>query len=66
MAVSWVLEHQTPEGAFYEATWLPDRNANSTIAVPLDSPLYRDAADHLKGTRVCYSKLMKYSETCSV
>ncbi|KPJ10420.1 CD109 antigen [Papilio machaon] len=33
MAVSWLLEHQTPEGAFYEVTWSPDRNANSTISV---------------------------------
>ncbi|XP_073953212.1 macroglobulin complement-related isoform X2 [Choristoneura fumiferana] len=44
MAVSWVLEHQTPQGAFYEVTWLPDRNENSTINVPKDSPLLRDKA----------------------
>ncbi|XP_068620051.1 CD109 antigen [Battus philenor] len=44
MAVSWLLEHQTPEGAFYEVTWSPDRNANATIAVPASSGLFRGAA----------------------
>ncbi|VVC99102.1 unnamed protein product, partial [Leptidea sinapis] len=52
MAVSFVLEHQTPEGAFYEVTWLPDRNANSTIIVPKDSQLYREAGEQLKGEEV--------------
>lgn len=42
-AVSWVLQHQTPEGAFYEVTWLPDRNENDTIALPRSHPLYRSA-----------------------
>ncbi|XP_075980863.1 macroglobulin complement-related isoform X2 [Anticarsia gemmatalis] len=46
MAVSWVLEHQTPEGAFYEVTWLPNRNDNSTIVVPKNSSLYREAFGH--------------------
>ncbi|XP_013162940.1 PREDICTED: CD109 antigen [Papilio xuthus] len=45
MAVSWLLEHQTPEGAFYEVTWSPDRNANATIAVPANSGLFRGAAN---------------------
>ncbi|CAH0764124.1 unnamed protein product [Diatraea saccharalis] len=39
MAVSWVLDHQLPHGAFYEVTWLPDRNDNSTLTVPLDHPV---------------------------
>ncbi|CAG5055792.1 unnamed protein product [Parnassius apollo] len=47
MAVSWILEHQTPEGAFYEVTWSPDRNANSSISVPANSGLFRGPAGHL-------------------
>ncbi|XP_022836175.1 CD109 antigen-like, partial [Spodoptera litura] len=43
MAVSWILDHQTPEGAFYEVTWLPNRNDNATIVVPKNSSLYREA-----------------------
>lgn len=31
-AVSWVLKHQTIEGAFYEVTWLPDRKVNSSLS----------------------------------
>ena len=30
-AVSWILRHQTPEGSFYEVTWLPDRKVNHTF-----------------------------------
>lgn len=30
-AVSWLLDHQTYEGSFYEVTWLPDRKMNSTL-----------------------------------
>lgn len=30
-AVSWILKHQTPEGAFYEVTWLPDRKMNGSL-----------------------------------
>ncbi|XP_063540497.1 CD109 antigen [Cydia strobilella] len=41
-AVSWVLEHQTPGGAFYEVTWMPDRNQNSSIHVPRDNPRIRE------------------------
>ncbi|XP_002065192.4 CD109 antigen [Drosophila willistoni] len=26
----WLLQHQTPEGSFYEVTWLPDRKMNRT------------------------------------
>lgn len=29
-AVSWLLDHQTREGSFYEVTWLPDRKMNSS------------------------------------
>ncbi|XP_047030679.1 CD109 antigen [Helicoverpa zea] len=46
MAVSWVLDHQTPDGAFYEVTWMPNRNDNSTIVVPKNSTLYREAFGH--------------------
>ncbi|CAH0713091.1 unnamed protein product, partial [Brenthis ino] len=63
MAVSWVLEHQTPEGAFYERTWLPDRNANSTIAVPMDSQLYRDAGAQLHGRQVNNSIILQRNIT---
>ncbi|KAL4720243.1 hypothetical protein ACJJTC_005187 [Scirpophaga incertulas] len=42
-AVSWVLEHQLPHGAFYEVTWSPDRGANDSLRVPADA----DAARHL-------------------
>ncbi|XP_066601822.1 CD109 antigen [Prorops nasuta] len=30
-AVSWVIKHQTPEGSFYEVSWLPDRKMNSSL-----------------------------------
>ncbi|XP_037873449.1 CD109 antigen [Bombyx mori] len=46
MAVSWVLDHQTPEGAFYEVTWLPNRNDNSSLVVPKNSSLYREYLSH--------------------
>ncbi|XP_047526413.1 CD109 antigen [Pieris napi] len=52
LAVSWVLEHQSPEGAFYETTWLPDRNANTTITVPMESQLYREYGAQLMGETV--------------
>lgn len=42
-----------PEGAFYETTWLPDRNANTTITVPMDSKLYREYGAQLMGEAVC-------------
>lgn len=35
-AVSWVLQHQTYEGSFYEVTWLPDRKANTSSYWPDD------------------------------
>ncbi|KAM7353925.1 macroglobulin complement-related [Cochliomyia hominivorax] len=28
--IRWLLQHQTPEGGFYEVTWLPDRKMNRT------------------------------------
>lgn len=37
-AVSWILRHQTPEGSFYEATWLPDRKMNSSLNY-VDDPI---------------------------
>lgn len=30
-AVSWLLDHQTYQGSFYDVTWLPDRKMNSSI-----------------------------------
>ncbi|XP_053614245.1 CD109 antigen [Plodia interpunctella] len=42
-AVSWVLQHQTPQGAFYEPQWSPDRSANDTLSVPRAHALYRDS-----------------------
>lgn len=38
-AVGWVLKHQTPEGSFYETTWLPDRKYNSTLKWPDNDPI---------------------------
>ncbi|XP_069361628.1 CD109 antigen [Maniola hyperantus] len=63
MAVSWVLEHQRPEGSFYEVTWSPDRNANDTIAVPMDSQVYREAAYQLKGQKVNNTLLLERNIT---
>ncbi|XP_060805697.1 CD109 antigen isoform X2 [Amyelois transitella] len=55
-AVSWVLQHQTAQGAFYEPGWLPDRNCNDSIAVPRSHPLYHDAiamgAQEINGSAV--------------
>ena len=36
-SVRWVLQHQSPEGAFYEVTWIPDRKYNETVNYPYDS-----------------------------
>ncbi|XP_032681825.1 CD109 antigen [Odontomachus brunneus] len=41
-AISWILKHQTPEGAFYEVTWLPDRKMNSTLFMREDSTRFRN------------------------
>ncbi|KAG7207858.1 hypothetical protein KM043_009457 [Ampulex compressa] len=41
-AVSWVLEHQTPDGAFYEVTWLPDRKMNSSLNYQSDIISHRN------------------------
>ncbi|KAJ8681561.1 hypothetical protein QAD02_017353 [Eretmocerus hayati] len=30
-SVSWLLEHQTDDGSFWEVTWLPDRKMNSSL-----------------------------------
>ncbi|KAK6643489.1 hypothetical protein RUM43_004996 [Polyplax serrata] len=35
-AVAWVLDHQTPDGSFYEVTWLPDRKTNTSSFWPND------------------------------
>lgn len=36
-AVSWILKHQTWDGAFYEVTWLPDRKVNDSLHWPDDN-----------------------------
>lgn len=41
-AVEWVLEHQTPEGAFYEVTWLPDRKYNRSLNYENDDISHRN------------------------
>ncbi|KAK7573777.1 hypothetical protein V9T40_010968 [Parthenolecanium corni] len=35
-ALTWLLKHQTEEGAFYEVTWLPDRKANISLNMQSD------------------------------
>ena len=40
-AVSWLLDHQTHDGSFYEVTWLPDRKMNSTLQYDEENYLYR-------------------------
>lgn len=40
-AVSWLLDHQTPDGSFYEVTWLPDRKMNSTLNYDQENYFYR-------------------------
>lgn len=41
-AIRWVLRHQTPEGAFYEITWSPDRKMNGTLNLVDDHIKYRN------------------------
>ncbi|KAG5321487.1 CD109 protein, partial [Pseudoatta argentina] len=41
-AISWILKHQTPEGAFYEVTWLPDRKMNSSLNYKNDIIAHRN------------------------
>ncbi|XP_014471965.1 PREDICTED: CD109 antigen [Dinoponera quadriceps] len=41
-AVSWILKHQTPEGAFYDVTWLPDRKMNSSLNYENDIIAHRN------------------------
>lgn len=41
-AVEWVLDHQTPEGAFYEITWLPDRKYNRSLNYDNDEIEHRN------------------------
>ncbi|XP_023724230.1 CD109 antigen [Cryptotermes secundus] len=41
-AVSWVLRHQTWDGAFYEVTWLADRKMNDSLLWPNDHVKYRN------------------------
>jgi hypothetical protein len=41
-AVSWVLKHQTLDGAFYEVTWLTDRKMNDSLMWPNVNMKYRN------------------------
>ncbi|KYN20816.1 PREDICTED: CD109 antigen [Trachymyrmex cornetzi] len=41
-AVSWILKHQSPDGAFYEVTWLPDRKMNSSLNYEDDHIVHRN------------------------
>jgi hypothetical protein len=41
-AVSWVLKHQTWDGAFYEVTWCPDRKMNNSLVWPDDHVKFRN------------------------
>ncbi|XP_031826835.1 macroglobulin complement-related [Nomia melanderi] len=41
-AVSWLLKHQTPEGSFYEVTWLPDRKMNNSLNYNYDIITHRN------------------------
>lgn len=45
MAVSWVLEHQTPYGSFYEVAWLPDRNQNDTFKLKNNTNFHNTGFD---------------------
>lgn len=42
-AVSWILKHQTEDGAFYEVSWIPDRKMNSTMK---DTPRYESSSQN--------------------
>ncbi|XP_065221551.1 CD109 antigen-like [Planococcus citri] len=35
-SLSWLLLHQTEEGAFYDVSWIPDRKANISAHLPSD------------------------------
>ncbi|XP_032519438.2 CD109 antigen [Danaus plexippus] len=63
MAVSWILERQAPWGAFMEVHRAADRNANSTIVVPLDSHLYRDVGSQLQGVKANNSIILQRNIT---
>lgn len=41
-AVSWVLKHQTWDGAFSEVTWSPDRKMNNSLVWPNDHVKFRN------------------------
>lgn len=38
-AVNWVLQHQTPDGSFYEVSWMPDRKYNQSSKWPDNDPI---------------------------
>lgn len=41
-SVSWVLDHQTTDGSFFETTWLVDRKVNSSLNWPNDDVKFRN------------------------
>ncbi|CAD6233371.1 GSCOCT00007160001.2-RA-CDS [Cotesia congregata] len=41
-SVSWLLNYQSPEGAFYEITWLPDRKVNTSYIDEFDYIRHRN------------------------
>lgn len=41
-AIEWVLLHQTPDGSFYETTWLPDRKYNRSVNYKDDDISHRN------------------------
>lgn len=41
-AIRFVLRHQTPDGAFYEITWSPDRKTNCTLNIADEHIKYRN------------------------
>lgn len=41
-SVEWILEHQTPEGSFYEVTWIPDRKYNRSLNYDNDEIVHRN------------------------
>ncbi|XP_063238725.1 CD109 antigen-like [Bacillus rossius redtenbacheri] len=41
-SVRWLLKHQTPQGAFYEVSWLPDRKMNESVHWTNDDIRFRN------------------------
>ncbi len=41
-ALTWLLKHQTEDGAFYDETWIPDRKANISVHVLGDTVQHKN------------------------